>query len=130
MCPKLTDKLNNKIILFVGVVLFTSGFSLLSIFNNICILILATFIFTIGELLYVPIHQSLLAELIDDTMRSQYIAVNSLRSRGALIIASLCVTLGSFVPNWTMALLYISFGAVSIILYSIIFSNLKNKIVH
>lgn len=127
---KLTDKLNNKIILFVGVVLFTSGFSLLSIFNNICILILATFIFTIGELLYVPIHQSLLAELIDDTMRSQYIAVNSLRSRGALIIASLCVTLGSFVPNWTMALLYISFGAVSIILYSIIFSNLKNKIVH
>ena len=124
---KLTDKINDKVILFIGVVLFASGFALLSVFNSAWILIIATLIFTTGELMYVPIHQSLLAELIDDTMRSQYIAVNSLRVRGAMIIGSLCVTLGSFVPNWTMALIYLSFGSVSIILYSIIYLKFKDK---
>lgn len=118
---KLTKNIDDKITLYIGTILFSIGFASLVISNNFWILITSTLIFTLGELLYVPIHQSILAELIDDNMRSQYIAVNSLRVRGAMIIGSLGVTIGAFVPNFVMAIIYLILGGISILLYNIIY---------
>lgn len=128
---KLTQKAEDKVILYTGAVLFSSGFALLAVTNEAWILLVATLVFTIGELMYVPIHQALLAELIDDAMRSQYIAVNSLRVRGAMILGALGVTLGAFIPNGAMALIYISMGGISIVLYTIVYAKLKgNRVVY
>jgi DHA1 family multidrug resistance protein B-like MFS transporter len=124
---KLTNNINDKVTLYVGAVLFSCGFALLAVYNNAWILIIATLIFTIGELMYVPIHQSLLPEIINDEMRSQYIAVNSLRVRGAMIVGALGVMLGAIIPNWTMALIYLFLGGFSIYLYIIVYSKIKDK---
>lgn len=124
---KLTNDLNEKLTLYIGSVLFTLGFVALALYNNFYILLIATCVFTIGELLYVPIHQALLVKIVDEQKRSQYIAVNSLRLRGAMLIGSLVVIFSAYFPSWTISVLYVLMGTTSIIAYSIIYSKLEQK---
>lgn len=59
-------KYHDRLLLIVGSLLFSGGFAVLAYFNLGWILLLGAFIFTIGELIYVPIHQALLASMVKD----------------------------------------------------------------
>ncbi|KQS18637.1 hypothetical protein ASF99_01735 [Exiguobacterium sp. Leaf187] len=124
---KMMNNRKEQYVLYIGSIIFALGFSLLAWSNNFYILLIATFIFTIGELMYVPIHQSLLATLIDEKKRSQYIAVNALRLRGAMLIGSFFIILGDYVSSSIISVLYAFIGGISVGLYTILYTNYQSK---
>jgi MFS transporter, DHA1 family, multidrug resistance protein B len=115
---RVTKKWADRPLLWIGVLLFTAGFMSSAVSNMGWVLVLATLILTLGELIWVPIHQTLLASLVNESKTSQYMAVNGLRMRGALVLGSLGLTLGAFVPSWFMALLYMLMGLLCLWLYA------------
>ncbi len=76
--------------------------------------------------MYVPILQSLLARLIDEKKRIQYIAVNALRLRGAMLIGSLFIILDDYVSSNTISVLYALIGGTSVGLYIILYTAYQN----
>lgn len=127
LIAKMTNKISDEIALYMGVTIFTFGYMILGVSNNSWILIIATVIFTIGELMFVPIKKVLLADVVKENMRSRYMAVNSLTFRGGLVIGSLGITLGALVPSWVMAVIYGLMGTFSILLFSKVFKE-NNRI--
>ena len=120
-----TKSLSERALLYTGVTLFSLGFAMLPISNSFSILVLGTACFTFGELLYVPIHQAMLARIVEDHLRSQYLAVNGLRYRGALLIGAISVSAYDVVsPGW-MAITYICFGVLAILFYRSILKQLN-----
>ncbi|WP_214734222.1 MFS transporter [Exiguobacterium sp. s154] len=119
-----TQSISERALLYTGVTLFSLGFAILPVSNDFSMLVLATACFTFGELLYVPIHQTMLARLIEDHLRSQYLAVNGFRYRGALLIGAISVSTYNVVsPGW-MAITYICFGILAIFFYRSILKEL------
>lgn len=122
-----TQSISERALLYTGVTLFSLGFAILPVLNDFSMLVLATACFTFGELLYVPIHQAMLARLIEDHLRSQYLAVNGLRYRGALLIGAISVSAYNVVsPGW-MAITYICFGILAIFFYRSILKELDKS---
>ena len=62
---------------------------------------------TLGELTYVTIKQSVLADITPSENRSSYMAVNNLSYRGASLIAPLSVSIGAIMPYWGMSVFFI-----------------------
>lgn len=123
---KYSKKFKEKNILYMGIILYSIGFSLISFLNIPALLIASMLIVVIGELLYVPIKQSLLAEVVPEENRGSYMAINGLTSKGATILGSMAVTLGSFIPSVGMAVLFLTIGFVSTLLYRIVFQLKEN----
>lgn len=102
---------------------------IVGISNNVWLLIIATFVFTIGEMMYVPVKQTLLSVLIDESARTQYMAVYSLHFRFALIVASFSITLGGFISSIGMAVFYALLGGVATyIFWKVIISLERRKV--
>lgn len=119
-----TKSISEHALLYTGVTLFSLGFAILPVSHDLSMLVLATACFTFGELLYVPIHQAMLARLIEDHLRSQYLAANGFRYRGALLIGAISVsTYDVLSPSW-MAITYICFGILAIFFYRSILKEL------
>ncbi|WP_179032709.1 MFS transporter [Paenibacillus kribbensis] len=112
-------------VLIVGTVLFSGGYALLAITNVGWILLLGTAISALGELMYIPIHQAMLANMVGEKNVSQYMAVSSLRIRGATIMGSIGLTLGAFIPTWSMGVVYLLIGLTCIAIYMNILSGLE-----
>lgn len=121
---KWTKSFNERSVLYTGVVLFSGGFAMLLVSDSVVMMLVGTLVFTLGELLYVPIHQALQARLMDESKRSQYLAVNGLRYRGALLIGAVSVSLYGVIPPLLMALVYVTFGASAIWLYQKVYRSL------
>jgi DHA1 family multidrug resistance protein B-like MFS transporter len=122
---RLSQRFSDLTLLCIGTVLFACGYALLSVSGIGWVLLLGTLIFSIGELLYVPVHQALLADLVQDSMRSQYMAVNALRLRGAMLLGALGVTVGALIPPWMMAAAYLLTGCCCLLLYSSLILRLR-----
>jgi DHA1 family multidrug resistance protein B-like MFS transporter len=122
---RLTRRLPERATLMVATVIYTAGYAALAVSNVPLLLITATLVMTVGELVYVPIHQSMLAELVRDEQRSRYMAVNALRQRGALLLGSLGVSAGALLSSWAMALLYVGIGAVCFVMYARLLAELR-----
>ncbi|KEO82795.1 MDR family MFS transporter [Tumebacillus flagellatus] len=93
-------------LLILGVLLYTAGYAMQAWSNQPLVLFLCMGVAVCGELLWVPIKQSMMADLAPEENRSAYMAVNGLVFRGASILGSLAVTVGAFLPSWTMAILF------------------------
>lgn len=120
-----TKSLSERTLLYTGVTLFSLGFAILPVSDDLSMLVLGTACFTFGELLYVPIHQAMLARLIEDHLRSQYLAVNGLRYRGALLIGAISVSAYEVVSPIWMTMTYIGFGIFAIFYYRSILKQLN-----
>lgn len=125
LVAKLTKSLSDQRSLYMGILLFTFGYMVLGVSNNAWVLLLSTVILTIGELMYVPIKRVLLADVVKESMRSRYMAVNSLTFRGGLVMGSLGITLGALIPAWGMSIIYGLMGFVSILLFSKVYKGKK-----
>ncbi len=119
-----TKSLSERTLLYTGVTLFSLGFAILPISDDLSMLVLGTACFTFGELLYVPIHQAMLARIVEDQLRSQYLAVNGLRYRGALLIGAISVSAYEVVSPVWMTMTYIGFGIFAIFFYRSILKEL------
>ncbi|WP_018132432.1 MFS transporter [Effusibacillus pohliae] len=130
---RISHYISDRISFYLGVLLFVSGYAVLAISNDVWILLLAALVFTLGELIYVPVFQAMFAEIIPVDARSKYSAVNKLNVRGGMILGSLGITVGVLFPSWFMALLYMVIGFVSIYVYRNLlhyFQDQQNKTSH
>lgn len=116
LTARMFSRLSNKDRQSVGLALFTAGFMVLAVSNDPWLLITATVVFTVGELMDIPMRQTLLAEVVRPAARTRYMAVYYMHYRLALIMGSLCVTLGAVVAPLGMSLLYGAFGVAAILL--------------
>jgi len=97
-----------------GLAVFTAGYMVLAVSNDPWLLIAATVAFTVGELMDIPVRQALLADVVRPEARTKYMAVYYMHYRLAMVLGSVCVSLGAVVSPLTMGLLYGVLGAAAI----------------
>jgi DHA1 family multidrug resistance protein B-like MFS transporter len=114
---RLFGKLTERTRLYAGIGVFVAGYMVWAVSDTGWLLIAAAVLLTVGELANVPVRQALLADLVDPAARTKYMAVYALNARIALLVASLCVTVGAYLPSLGMALLYAAFGLTAVLVY-------------
>ncbi|WP_106495368.1 MFS transporter [Lentibacillus sp. Marseille-P4043] len=118
MSIKLLKKYNSDSIFYLGIILFVGGISVITISNSFWVILVAALIFSVGELLYVPMRQTLLADIVNEQARSSYMAINSLSIQMGRISGSLGIILGAIIGSWGMSVLYIVLGIATILLFN------------
>lgn len=124
----LLKKCSDRWTLVTGMLIFSICFSTFASSNSVLILFIAMFIGTIGELMFVPIKQAMIGELAPSNARSTYMAFNSLTTYGAMIIASLLIIVGQWIPPIYMSGLLLILGLTGTFLYYIITKTLYAKV--
>ena len=109
--------------LYLGTALFAGGYAVMAVSTSGWVLMAASLVFTVGELMSVPVKQALLANLVPDHSRTRYMAVYNLNIRVAQGLAAGCVTLGAVLPAWGMAALYLVLGAVIVRQYRFVLAG-------
>lgn len=117
-------KFNDWKLTKIGLLLFTFGFTIICISNNFWILFLATFIFSIGEIVYGPPSQVMLSKIAEGKSTSKYMALNSLSVRSAGLVGSLGIILGSVFKPWQMAIVFMFMGLASMAIYFFIYKTM------
>ncbi|WP_217556611.1 MFS transporter [Paenibacillus sp. GbtcB18] len=110
--------------MFVGLFLNIAGYSYLAMGNHPWALLVLMLIATIGELVYVPIKQAFLVNIVPDHARSSYMAVNGMLYSGAHFICAINVVIGGFLPAWGMALVLFATGLTGMLLLGSILPKL------
>ncbi|MEV7724410.1 MFS transporter [Streptomyces sp. NPDC087917] len=113
----LFHRLSQRVRLHAGLAVFTAGYMVLAVSNSGWILIAAAVLMTLGEIANVPVKQAILADLVDPAARTKYLAAYGLNARVGLLVGSLCVTVGAFLPPVGMSLLFGAFGLGAILVY-------------
>ncbi|SFX71758.1 MFS transporter, DHA1 family, multidrug resistance protein B [Thermoactinomyces sp. DSM 45891] len=117
---RLFKKLSTSFLLKIGIILYSVGFTVLAISNNPYLLIFSEFLIVAGELMYIPILQSLMVDIIPPESRGAYMATNEFGNLGALMLGSLAVSLGAIFPTWTMGGIILFCGIISLFLLNTI----------
>ncbi|ECR3485395.1 TPA: MFS transporter [Listeria innocua] len=102
-------------IMYVGFTLFAIGFAVCAFANNLAVLLLATAVLSIGELLYVPTRQTILAAIVDDNRRGAYMAFNGIIFQIGKMIGSVSLVFAPFIGKYGMATFTILLGVLSIV---------------
>ncbi len=122
---RLLRRMGDRHKLGIGTAIFTVGYMVLAVSTDPWLLIAATVGFTIGELMTAPTRQALLANIAPSDARSKYMAVYQMQFRLAIVVGSLCVTLGAVVPPIVMSVLYGLLGGTAMVLFR---SVLRRKV--
>ncbi|MCL1630341.1 MFS transporter [Sporolactobacillus sp. CPB3-1] len=104
-------------VLFTGLVLYSSGYVVLAFSNQWVLLFFMILITSLGELMYVPHCQSLLAAMMKEDSRGAYMAVYGLVFQGAKIMGTVGVLVGAFLPAYGMAFFYLILSATGIFFF-------------
>ncbi|MGF9697658.1 MDR family MFS transporter [Paenibacillus sp. MABNR03] len=110
-------RFQSRSIMTVGMCLYTAGFAVLAFSNWALLLIGSAVLLTIGELMYSPVRQVLLAGMIPDSNRAAYMAADGMSYNAAALLGSLGLTIGAFLPSYAMAGLYVIIGASALIFF-------------
>lgn len=97
-------------VLFIGLAFYISGYVTLAFSNLWILLLIMIIVSSLGELMYVPICQSMVASMARENVRGSYMAVYGLVFQGAKIMGSLGVIVGAFFPSFVMAALFLTMG--------------------
>ncbi|HET7658470.1 MAG TPA: MFS transporter, partial [Bacillales bacterium] len=106
-----------------GIALFALGFVVLGFSNDFWILLGFMAILSIGEVIYVPIEKTLLAEIADETNRSKYIAATGLSMRLGSVLSALWLSLSAYLNSWGMSFTYTLMGLVAILMFFLIYQG-------
>lgn len=114
-------------ILSAGVLLGAAGYCVLGISNIPWILMLFLAVATLGELMFFPVKQAYLAQIVPATNRGTYMAVNSLSGVLARLFGSIGVTLGAYFPSAVMGGIILFMGCASVLLYQMIHPRVEAR---
>ncbi|MGW1766605.1 MFS transporter [Streptomyces sp. NPDC002073] len=114
---RLFGKLSDRTRLYAGIGAFTAGYMVWAVSNSAWPLIAAAVVLTIGELANVPIKQAILADLVPPAARTKYMAAYGLNARIGLVVGSVSVVVGAYLPPAGMAVLYGVWGLGAIFMY-------------
>lgn len=101
-------------IMYVGFSLFAIGFAVCAFANSLIVLLIATAVLSIGELLYVPTRQTILATIVDDNKRGAYMAFNGIIFQIGKMIGSISLVFAPFIGKYGMGIFTIALGIVAI----------------
>lgn len=101
-------------IMYVGFSLFAIGFAVCAFANSLIVLLIATAVLSIGELLYVPTRQTILATIVDDNKRGAYMAFNGIIFQIGKMIGSVSLVFAPFIGKYGMGIFTIALGIVAI----------------
>lgn len=113
----LLKRLKDRSVLLAGVILFFGGYSIISFTSVPFVLILAMFIATLGELMHIPVKQTMLANMVPSHARSSYLAVYSLLSMSGTLIAGLFIFLYGRVPSLFLTIIFALMGIISFLIF-------------
>lgn len=119
----LLRRLPDRVQLYAGITLYAGGFAVLAVTDTPGVLLLAVVVLTIGELMNTPVQQGLLAELVPDQGRPQYMAAYYMHIRFSQVINSLLISLSTVLSSLGMAGIYLLFGVVIIMQYRVILTR-------
>lgn len=117
-------------IMTVGMCLYTAGFAVLAFSNWAWLLISSAILLTIGELMYAPVRQVMLAGMIPDSDRAAYMAADGLSYNAAALLGSLGLTIGAFLPSYAMAGLYVLMGLGALVYFRMSLPKVKEQKEH
>lgn len=129
---KLTNRFSNRIVLITGLIIYGIGYVFLTSANTLYLLILFSFIATIGELMYSPVYNTEQANLIPADKRGSYSAFAGTAFNGADLISRSSIILGAYVAPYIMSV-YIGLivtAGIGLMYLSIFYARplLKNKL--
>lgn len=113
--------------MYIGAMLYISGYAVTTYSNSLWVIVLAMFLATIGELMHIPTRQTYLAEIVRDDARSSYMAVNGLVLQGAKLSGAIGISLGAFLPSYAMALLFAGVGVAGLLLVRLVVRGLERE---
>ncbi|MGP4080798.1 MDR family MFS transporter [Pseudalkalibacillus sp. R45] len=102
-------------IMYTGFILFGLGYGILAFSNDLMTLALAVVVLSIGELMYVPTRQSVLADIVDDSKRGAYMAFNGFVFQIGKMAGALGIIIGEAIGGVGMGVLYIVFALFGIV---------------
>lgn len=114
---KWMGRFQSRSIITVGMCLYTAGFAVLAFSNWALLLIGSAVLLTIGELMYSPVRQVLLAGIIPDSDRAAYMAADGMSYNVAALLGSLGLMIGAVLPSYGMASLYVIIGASALVFF-------------
>ncbi|WP_088031943.1 MFS transporter [Evansella clarkii] len=108
---------NDRYSLMIGLLLFFSGFTVISISTTPIVLIIAMLIVSIGEMMHIPVTQTLLSKVVPDHARSTYMAVYAVAVILGVSTAGVFIIISSWLPPVILTFIIGSMGVVSMILF-------------
>lgn len=127
LVTKLIGKTRPATAMYIGAMLYISGYAVTTYSNSLWVIVLAMFLATIGELMHIPTRQTYLAEIVRDDARSSYMAVNGLVLQGAKLSGAIGISLGAFLPSYAMALLFAGVGVAGLLLVRLVVRGLERE---
>ncbi|MGK7378019.1 MDR family MFS transporter [Planococcus sp. 1R117A] len=106
LISKITDRFKNRKVLLVGLIVYSIGYITVTSADSWYILILFNVIATLGELIYSPVRNAELANMIPADKRGSYSAFSNLSFSGADLIARSTIVIGAYLVP-TMMSVYI-----------------------
>jgi MFS transporter, DHA1 family, multidrug resistance protein B len=122
LVTKLIKGHNERFVMYTGFTLFGLGFAMMAVSNNPFILVAAVLILSIGELMYVPMRQSMLADMVDDTKRGTYMAFHGFVFQFGKLIGAGGIIMGEAVGKYAMGISY-----VLLIILGILFCEMARR---
>ena len=120
-------KYRDQHLLTSGIVLTVLGFGCIVWMNDPWLLLTAMLIGTVGDIMSTTIRQTYLADIVPNTQRGTYMAVNGLVQVGAQMAAAGGVTLGAWVPAWGMAIALVLFGLISLVQFGALEQHVRYR---
>ncbi|ANU10962.1 permease [Planococcus antarcticus DSM 14505] len=96
MINKFTDRFSKQHVLLTGLLLYSVGYITITSANSWYLLILFNLIGTIGELIYSPVRNAEMANMIPEDKRGSYSAFSNFSFSGADLLARSTIILGAF----------------------------------
>ncbi|MGE6415230.1 MDR family MFS transporter [Planococcus kocurii] len=93
---RFTDRFSKKHVLLTGLLLYSIGYVTITSANSWYLLILFNFIGTIGELVYSPVRNAEMANMIPEDKRGSYSAFSNISFSGADLLARSTIIIGAF----------------------------------
>ena len=106
MVNKFTDRFSKQHVLLTGLLLYSVGYVTITSANSWYLLLLFNFIGTIGELVYSPVRNAEMANMIPEDKRGSYSAFSNISFSGADLLARSTIIIGAFLIP-TMMSVYI-----------------------
>lgn len=103
-----------KLFLFWGIVLFSFGYAGLSYFTLPIVLAVSMIIASLGELIYIPSSQTILAEVIDESKKGSYMAFSGINMQIGRMISALFIMFNSRLSPLIIAILIFMSGILGL----------------
>ncbi|MGD6856431.1 MFS transporter [Bacillus infantis] len=108
---------NDRYVLLIGLLLFFSGYTVISISTTPSILIIAMLIASFGEMMYIPVKETMLSKIVPDHARSTYMALYSITVILGVSTAGILLIISSWLSPLALTSFIGFMGAVNLVLF-------------